>query len=174
VPQIEVKFDIDANGILNVSAKDKATGKQQSIVIKASSGLSDDEIDRMVKDAEAHAEEDRRFHELVAARNHADGMIHATRKSMEQLGEKLESGEKERIESAIKDLEEAVKGEDKDRIQSLTNALAEASGKMAERVYAQQSEAGAGAAGGAPHGESGGGKEDVVDAEFEEVKDDKK
>jgi len=178
VPQIEVKFDIDANGILNVSARDKATGKQQSIVIKASSGLSDDEIDRMVKDAEAHAEEDRRFHELVAARNHADSMIHATRKSMEQLGDKLESGEKDRIESAIKDLEEAVKGEDKDRIQSLTNALGEASGKMAERVYAQQSEAGAGAgagaAGGAPHGESGGGKEDVVDAEFEEVKDDKK
>jgi len=178
VPQIEVKFDIDANGILNVSARDKATGKQQSIVIKASSGLSDDEIDRMVKDAEAHAEEDRRFHELVAARNHADSMIHATRKSMEQLGDKLESGEKDRIESAIKDLEEALKGEDKDRIQSLTNALGEASGKMAERVYAQQSEAGAGAgagaAGGAPHGESGGGKEDVVDAEFEEVKDDKK
>ncbi|MEJ2327894.1 MAG: Hsp70 family protein, partial [Chromatiaceae bacterium] len=101
VPQIEVKFDIDANGILNVSAKDKATGKQQSIVIKASSGLSDAEVERMVKDAAAHAEDDRRFHELVAARNHADSMIHATRKSMEQLGDKVDSSEKERIESAI-------------------------------------------------------------------------
>jgi len=177
VPQIEVKFDIDANGILNVSAKDKATGKHQSIVIKASSGLSDAEIERMVKDAEAHAEDDRRFHELVAARNHADSMIHATHKSMEQLGDKLESGEKERIESAIKDLEEAIKGEDKDRIESLTKSLAEASGKMAERLYAQQGDAGAaGAAGteGAQTGGAGGGSEDVVDAEFEEVKDDKK
>jgi molecular chaperone DnaK len=138
VPQIEVKFDIDANGILNVSAKDKATGKEQSIVIKASSGLSDDEIDRMVKDAEAHADDDRKFHELVAARNQADTMIHATRKSLEQLGDdKLEAGEKDKIESAIKDLEEAMKGEDKDRIESLTKALGDASGKMAERLYAQ-------------------------------------
>jgi molecular chaperone DnaK len=178
VPQVEVKFDIDANGILNVSAKDKATGRQQSIVIKASSGLSDAEIAQMVKDAEAHAEDDRRFHELVAARNHADGMIHATRKSMEQLGDKLESDEKERIESAIKDLEGAIKGEDKDRIESLTKALADASGKMAERIYAQQGEGGAAGAGpsGGPQSSSGGGAggEDVVDAEFEEVKDDKK
>jgi len=138
IPQIEVKFDIDANGILNVSAKDKATGKEQSIVIKASSGLSDDEIDRMVKDAEAHADDDRRFHELVGARNQADTMIHATRKSMEQLGDKLQSGEKESIESAIKDLEEAIKGESKDAIEAKTKALGDASAKMAERLYAQQ------------------------------------
>ncbi|MEA3276053.1 MAG: molecular chaperone DnaK [Pseudomonadota bacterium] len=179
IPQIEVKFDIDANGILNVHAKDKATGKAQSIVIKASSGLSDDEVDSMVKDAEAHVEDDRRFHELVAARNQADSMIHATRKSMEQLGDKMESGEKENIESAIKDLEEAMKGEDKDRIESLTKALGDASAKMAERLYAQQQgEAAdvAGAAGPAGEGEAtgGGAKDDVVDAEFEEVKDDKK
>ncbi len=177
IPQIEVKFDIDANGILNVSAKDKATGKQQSIVIKASSGLSDSEIDRMVKDAEAHAEDDRRFHELVSVRNHADSMIHATRKSLEQLGDKVDSGEKERIESAIKDLEEAMKGEDKERIESLTKALGEVSGKLAERLYAQQQgDAGETPPGAGPSGAESGGeaKDDVVDAEFEEVKDDKK
>jgi molecular chaperone DnaK len=180
VPQIEVKFDIDANGILNVSAKDKATGKEQSIIIKASSGLSDDEIDRMVKDAEAHAEDDRKFHELVAARNHADTMIHATRKSIEQLGDdKLEAGEKERIESAIKELEEAMKGEDKERIDALTKSLGDASAKMAERLYsqAQGGDAGGGAAAGGSAGGaggSGGARDDVVDAEFEEVKDDKK
>jgi molecular chaperone DnaK len=184
VPQSEVKFDIDAHGILTVSAKDKATGKEQSIVIKASSGLADDEIERMVKDAEAHAEDDRRFHELVAARNQADTMIHATRKSMEQLGDKLESGEKESIESAIKELDEAMKGEDKDAIDSKTKALSEASAKMAERLYAQQQgEGAAGGPGAAPGGASGpeaggsgggGDKDDVVDAEFEEVKDDKK
>ncbi|MBK1710084.1 MULTISPECIES: molecular chaperone DnaK [Marichromatium] len=179
VPQIEVKFDIDANGILNVSAKDKATGKEQSIVIKASSGLSDDEIERMVKDAEAHAEDDRHFQELVAARNQADTMIHATRKSMEQLGDKVESGERESIESAIKDLEEAMGGEDKERIEALTKTLGESSAKMAERLYAQNAEAGggeAGAEGGADAQSSGakGGADDVVDAEFEEVKDDKK
>ncbi|MFZ0788822.1 MAG: molecular chaperone DnaK [Chromatiaceae bacterium] len=179
VPQVEVKFDIDANGILNVSAKDKATGKQQSIIIKASSGLTDAEIAQMVKDAEAHAEEDRRFHELISARNHADTMIHATRKSMAQIGDKMEGGEKERIESAIRDLEEAMKGEDKDRIESLTKALGEASAKMAERLYAQSgAQGGAGETGaGEAHHETGGGggaKDDVVDAEFEEVKDDKK
>ncbi|NKN33552.1 molecular chaperone DnaK [Marichromatium bheemlicum] len=178
VPQIEVKFDIDANGILNVSAKDKATGKEQSIVIKASSGLSDDEIDRMVKDAEAHADDDRHFQELVAARNQADTMIHATRKSMEQLGDKVESGERESIESAIKELEEAMKGEDKERIESLTNTLSESSAKMAERLYAQNAEAAGGEAGaeGSAGAQSGakGGADDVVDAEFEEVKDDKK
>ncbi|WPL17141.1 Heat shock protein 70 [Thiorhodovibrio winogradskyi] len=169
VPQIEVKFDIDANGILNVSAKDKATGKEQSIVIKASSGLSDTEIDRMVKDAEAHAEEDRRFQELVGVRNQADSMIHATRKSMEQIGEdKLEAGEKDRIDAAIKDLENAMKGEDKDRIESLTKALGEASAKMAERLYANQQ------GGDAAAGAADATADDVVDAEFEEVKDDKK
>ncbi|WP_133512418.1 molecular chaperone DnaK [Candidatus Thiosymbion oneisti] len=180
VPQIEVKFDIDANGILNVSAKDKATGKKQSIVIKASSGLADDEIERMIKDAEAHAEDDRRFHELVAARNQADTMIHATRKSMEQLGDKLESDEKASIESAIKDLEETMKGEDKDAIDSKIKTLGEASAKMAERLYAQQQGGAPGGAAGPDMGpkaggdETGGNQDDVVDAEFEEVKDDKK
>ncbi|MES9836119.1 MAG: molecular chaperone DnaK [Candidatus Thiodiazotropha sp.] len=179
VPQIEVSFDIDANGILNVSAKDKATGKEQSIVIKASSGLSDDEVDRMIKDAEAHADEDRKFHELIGARNQADTMIHATKKSMEELGEdKLEPGEKEAIESAINELEETMKGDDKEAIEAKTKALAEASGKMAERLYAQKGadEAGAEAgAAGAAEGESSSGAadDDVVDAEFEEVKDNK-
>ena len=176
VPQIEVKFDIDANGILNVSAKDKATGKQQSIVIKASSGLSDAEVQRMVRDAEAHVEDDRRFHELVATRNHADSMIHATRKSMEQLGDKMDAAEKSSIEASIKELEEALKGEDKDRIEQLSKALGEVSGKMAERLYAQN-QAGAAGPGAGPEGPEGGhqggggGKDDVVDAEFEEVKD---
>ena len=186
VPQIEVSFDIDANGILHVSAKDKATGKEQSIKITASSGLSEDEINKMVQDAEAHAAEDKKFHELVTARNSADALIHATRKSMEELGEdKLEAGEKDAIESAIKDLEEAMRGDDKDAIEAKTKALGEASNKMAERLYAQQGgadaaagAAGAGAAGagaGAAGGESqAGGSDDVVDAEFEEVKDDNK
>ncbi|MES9946012.1 MAG: molecular chaperone DnaK [Candidatus Thiodiazotropha sp.] len=178
VPQIEVSFDIDANGILNVSAKDKATAKEQSIVIKASSGLSDDEVDRMVKDAEAHADEDRKFHELIGARNQADSMIHATKKSMEELGEeKLEAGEKEAIESAIKDLEEVMKGDDKDAIEAKTKVLAEASGKMAERLYAEKgadaeaAAADSGAAGSDSASDAGG--DDVVDAEFEEVKDNK-
>ncbi len=181
VPQIEVKFDIDANGILNVSAKDKATGKEQSIVIKASSGLSEEEIERMIKDAEAHAEEDRRFQELVAARNQADTLIHSTRKSMEQLGDKLDANEKERIESAIKQLEEAMKGDDKGRIESATKALSEASAKMAERLYGQQQAGQSASTGAAGHtagtgagGSSSAGSDDVVDAEFEEVKDDKR
>ncbi|MCB1790072.1 MAG: Hsp70 family protein, partial [Gammaproteobacteria bacterium] len=179
VPQIEVKFDIDANGILHVSAKDKATGKETSIRITASSGLSEDEIQKMVKDAEAHADEDKKFHEVVHARNQADSMIHATRKSMAELGDdKLEAGEKEAIENAIKELEEAMKGSDKDEIEAKTKALAEASGKMAERLYSQQSgEAapGAAAGAGAEAADSGSAKadDDVVDAEFEEVKDGK-
>ncbi|MET0025057.1 MAG: molecular chaperone DnaK [Sedimenticola sp.] len=178
VPQVEVSFDIDANGILNVSAKDKATGKEQSIVIKASSGLSDEEVDRMVKDAEMHADEDRKFQELAQVRNQADTMIHATRKSMEELGDdQMEAGEKEAIEGAIKDLEEAMKGDDKDDIEVKTKSLAEASGKMAERLYAQKGAEGAGAeaAAGAAGGDAGGsaGGDDVVDAEFEEVKEDK-
>ena len=182
VPQIEVTFDIDANGILHVSAKDKATGKEQSIVIKASSGLSEEEIEQMVKDAEAHAEEDRKFHELVDARNQAENLIHSTKKSMEELGDKLEAGEKEAIEAAIKDLEGVLKGDDKAAIEAKTKVLVEASGKMAERVYAQQQGEGAQAAGGAGAAGAGAeagqggtaGKDDVVDAEFEEVKDDKK
>ncbi len=174
VPQIEVSFDIDANGILNVSAKDKATGKEQSIVIKASSGLSDDEIERMVKDAEAHAEEDKAFQELAQARNQADNMIHAVRKSMDELGEeKLEEGEKESIEAAIKDLEEAVKADDKDAIEAKTKTLTEASAKMAERIYAEQAPEGDAAAA-AAEAATGSADDDVVDAEFEEVEDEQK
>jgi len=175
VPQIEVTFDIDANGILHVSAKDKATGREQSIQIKASSGLSDAEIDQMVKDAEAHAEEDRKFHELIDTRNQADGLIHATNKSLKDLGDKVSEAEKKEIESAIQALQEAMKGDDKSAIESLTNALGEKSGKLAERVYKEQQSGSGGAGGGsagAAAGESGGGAEgDVVDAEFEEVKD---
>ncbi len=180
VPQIEVVFDIDANGILHVSAKDKATGKEQSIVIKASSGLSDEEVEQMVKDAEAHADEDKKFHELVGIRNQADTLIHATKKSMEELGDdKLEAGEKEAIESAITDLEAAMKTDDGADIEAKTKALGEASGKMAERLYAEKG--GAEAAGGAPGAEAAGdaaganaGADDVVDAEFEEVDEAKK
>ena len=172
MPQIEVTFDIDANGILNVSAKDKATGKEQSIVIKASSGLSDDEIDQMVKDAEAHAEEDKKFAELVSVRNQADQMIHATEKSLEEMGDKVEQEERLQIENAIKDLKDVLDKDDKDIIETKTQALAQASGKLAERMYAQASAdtppEGAGDAPGKP------GEEDVVDAEFEEVDDNKK
>jgi len=174
VPQIEVTFDIDANGILNVSAKDKASGKEQSIIIKASSGLSDDEIENMVKDAEAHAAEDKKFHELVDARNQADGMIHATKKSMDELGDKLEADEKTSIEAAIKDLEEVIKGEDKEVIEAKTKALTDASAKMAERLYAEKGAEQQGApAGDAGAEQPSAADDDVVDAEFEEV-DDKK
>ncbi len=177
VPQIEVNFDIDANGILNVSAKDKATGKEQSIVIKASSGLSDEEIDKMVKDAEAHAEEDRKAKELIETRNMAENMIHATQKSMKEMGDKVEEQEKKDIEAAIADLEEAIKGDDKDLISEKTTKLTEVAGKLAERAYAEQQEGGA-----APGAETASEAEssstnkddDVVDAEFEEVKDDDK
>jgi len=175
VPQIEVNFDIDANGILHVTAKDKATGKEQSITIKASSGLSDEEIDNMVKDAEAHADEDARFHELVDARNQADNLIHATKKSLDDLADKVEADEKTEIEAAIEDVQTALKGEDKDEIEAKTKALSEKAGKLAERAYAQQAEAGAEA--GAAEGEKpaeNATTDDVVDAEFEEVKDDKK
>jgi molecular chaperone DnaK len=171
VPQIEVTFDIDANGILNVSARDKATGKQQSIVIKANSGLSEDEIKRMIKDAEAHAEEDRRFNELVTARNQGDQMIHAVEKSLKDLGAEVQEDEKKKIEEAIADLRAALKTDDKDAITAKTEALAQASAKLAERAYAKaQPSAQAGAAAG---GESAKKNEDVVDAEFTEVKDKK-
>jgi molecular chaperone DnaK len=173
MPQIEVSFDIDANGILNVSAKDKATGKEQSIVIKASSGLSDDEIEKMVKDAEAHADEDKKFHELVSARNQGDNMIHAVKKSMDEMGDKLEADEKSKIEAAISDLEEALKTDDKDEIEAKTKALTDASAKMAEQMYAQQAEQGADAGQANASGEQAA-DDGVVDAEFEEVKDDKK
>ena len=172
VPQIEVVFDIDANGILNVSAKDKATGKEQSIVIKASSGISDDEIDQMVKDAEAHAEEDRKFKELVDTRNQGEGLIHATKKSMDELGEKLEAAEKEKIEAAIKELEEVLPGDDKEAIDVKVQALSEASSEMAKRLYAEQADAASDMSG--EQEQSAGSNDDVVDAEFEEVKDDKK
>jgi molecular chaperone DnaK len=175
-PQVEVAFDIDANGILNVSAKDKATGKQQSIIIKASSGLSEEEIKRMVKDAEAHAEEDRKARELVDARNQADNLIHATRKSLAELGDKVEAGEKSDAEAAMKELEEALKGSaDKARIEELTRKLGATAGKLAERIYKAQAQAQGGAQAQQPGGQSAGesGGENVVDAEFEEV-DDKK
>ncbi len=174
VPQIEVSFDIDANGILNVSAKDKATGKEQSIVIKASSGLSDDEIENMVKDAEAHAEEDKKFSELVATRNTADQMIHATEKSLEEMGDKVEQEERMQIENAIKDLKEVLDKDDKDIIETKTQALAEASSKLAERMYAQNDAGGGDASGGAGAQDAGAAADDdVVDAEFEEVDDNK-
>jgi molecular chaperone DnaK len=169
VPQVEVTFDIDANGILHVSAKDKATGKEQSIQIKASSGLSDEEVDQMVKDAEVHAEEDRKFHELIDVRNQADGLIHATNKSLKDLGDKVEEAEQKDIEAAIEELQEVMKGDDKEAIEAKTQALGEKSGKLAERVYKEQAEQGAGAEAGAEAQADAG--EDVVDAEFEEVKD---
>jgi molecular chaperone DnaK len=178
IPQVEVTFDIDANGILNVSARDKATGRAQSIVIRASSGLGEAEIKRMVKDAEAHAAEDRKFHELVNTRNHADNLVHATRKSLKDLGDKVSNQEKGEIEDAIKELEDTLKSDDKARIEARTQRLTDLSGKLMERVYREQG--GAGAAGGGPQEQAGGGEhrkagsEDVVDAEFEEVRDDKK
>lgn len=174
IPQIEVSFDIDANGILNVSAKDKATGKEQSIVIKASSGLSDDEVDKMVKDAEAHADEDKKFEELIDVRNKADGLIHATRKSMNDENVTMEEGEKEAIEAAIKDLESVIKGDDKAEIEAKTEALSQASAKMAERMYAAAQEQAQAAEGGDTSGEQKSAEDDVVDAEFEEVDDKKK
>jgi molecular chaperone DnaK len=173
-PQVEVSFDIDANGILNVSAKDKATGKAQSIVIKASSGLSDEEVKRMVKDAEAHAEEDRKLRELVDARNQADGLIHAAEKGMADLGDKVSGEERAAIENAVRDLKEVIKKDDKAIIDAKAKALADASGKMAERLYAAKNEAGAQGGPQASGGDAGGKKDDVVDAEFEEVKKDQK
>ena len=174
VPQIEVTFDIDANGILNVSAKDKATGKEQSIVIKASSGLSDDEIEKMVQDAEANAEADRQFEELTSARNMAEGLANASRKTLEEAGDKATAEEKSAIEAAIKEVEEVVKSDDKEAIEAATNKLSEASSSLAQKMYAEQQQAGAtGAEAAADAGSSQGAADDVVDAEFEEVKDDK-
>ncbi len=165
-PQIEVTFDIDANGILNVSAKDKATGKEQSIVIKASSGLSDEEVEAMVRDAEANADADREFEELVQVRNTADGLVHATRKTLEDAKDKVTDDEKTAIEAAITGVEEALAGNDKADIEAKTKALTEASSSLAERLYAEQAQQAEGA-------EQSGANEDddVVDAEFEEVKD---
>jgi molecular chaperone DnaK len=177
VPQIEVTFDIDANGILNVSAKDKATGKQQSIIIKASSGLTDEEVQRMVKDAEMHAAEDKKLRELVEARNQADNMIHAVNKSLEELGGKVETVEKQQIEAAIKDLQEAIKSDDAERIKQRTTALTEHAGKLAQRVYQQEAagqQAGAAGAQSASQTADSAGADNVVDADYEEVKDNDK
>jgi molecular chaperone DnaK len=179
LPQIEVTFDIDANGILHVGAKDKATGKENKITIKANSGLSEAEIEKMVKDAEANAADDKIKLELVQARNQADAMIHSVRKSVGEHGDKLDAGEKEKIEAALKDAEEAIKGDDKAAIEAKTEALMTASQKLGEKVYAEQAAAAAAAGGGAPGGESPQGAQgasakpaddNVVDAEFKEVK----
>src|SRR6202048_2589707 len=145
MPQVEVSFDIDANGILNVSAKDKASGKEQKIIIKASSGLNEDEIKRMVRDAEAHAEEDKRFRELVDARNKADGMIHTVEKTVKDLGEKVDAGERAKVESALWYLRTALKGEDRNVIEKKSDALAQASAAIAQRAYASEQGAGPGA-----------------------------
>jgi len=176
MPQIEVTFDIDANGILNVHAKDKATGKEQSIVIKASSGLSDEEVEKMVNDAEANAEADRNFEELVTARNQGDAIVHATKKTLAEAGDKATEEEKTAIEAAISELEEALKGDDKEVIEAKTQALTEASSGLAQKMYAEQAAAGAEGAEGAEQAEATqeAGADDIVDAEFEEVKDDEK
>jgi molecular chaperone DnaK len=171
-PQVEVTFDIDANGILNVSAKDKATGKEQRIVIKASSGLSEDEIKRMVRDAEAHAEEDKKFRELVETRNKADGLVHSVEQTLKDLGEKVATEERVKVENALNDLKAVLKDDDKDKIEKKLEALMQASSAIAQQAYAQQSGEG-GEAAAAAGGAEGSGKDrgDVLDAEFEEVKD---
>lgn len=182
MPQIEVTFDIDANGILHVSAKDKATGKENKIKIQASSGLSDEEVERMVKDAEAHAEEDHKAFELVSSRNQCDAMIHSVKKSLAEHGDKLEGDEKSKIEAALKDAEEAIKSNDKETIDAKTQALTEASHKLAEKMYSQEQgqqaqHESAGAESSSSSSSSGKGEKtvegEVVDAEFEEVKDKK-
>jgi molecular chaperone DnaK len=178
MPQIEVTFDIDANGILHVSAKDKATGKENKIKIQASSGLSEDEIQRMVKDAEAHAEEDKKIRETVDARNQCDHMVHTVKKALSEHGEKVGADEKAKVEAALKDAEEAMKSDDKEKIEAATQTLAQAAQKLGEQAYAQEQAKQQGAAGGAqPQGSAQGGKQpddgNVVDAEYEEVKDKK-
>jgi molecular chaperone DnaK len=179
IPQIEVTFDIDANGILHVGAKDKATGKENKITIKANSGLTEDEIQKMVRDAEANATEDAKKVELVQARNQGDAMIHSVRKSLGEHGEKLDASEKEAIESALKDVEEAIKGDDKAAIEAKTEALMTASQKLGEKMYADQqaAQAAAGAGAGAEHAHAQAepqaahaGDDNVVDADFKEVK----
>jgi molecular chaperone DnaK len=169
MPQIEVTFDIDANGIVNVSAKDKATNKEQQIRIQASGGLSESDIEKMVKDAEAHAEDDKKRKAAVEAKNHADALVHSTEKALSEHGSKVEETERRAIEDALSDLKEALKGEDADAILTKTNTLAQASMKLGEAMYKQQGEADAKAAADAAHG----GHDDVVDAEFTEVDDDK-
>ena len=180
VPQVEVTFDLDANGILNVSAKDKATGKEQSIRITASGGLSEEDIEKMVQDAEANAEADKKFEEVIAARNSCDGMIHAARKTLEEAGEHSTVDERAAIEAAISEAEEAMKGDDKDAIEAATNKITEATGPVAQKMYAAQEAEGAAAAGASAGADAGGSADaaadegDVVDAEFEEVKEEGK
>ncbi|MDP2258020.1 MAG: Hsp70 family protein, partial [Polaromonas sp.] len=174
-PQIEVSFDIDANGILHVGAKDKGTGKENKITIKANSGLSEAEIQQMVKDAELNAEEDKKKVEFVQAKNSAEAMVHSVKKSLGEYGDKLDAGEKEKIETAIKNMEEALKGEDKAAIEAKNAALMEASQKLGEKMYADmqasQADAGAGAAAGAEQAQAKQAADDnVVDAEVKEVK----
>ncbi len=175
VPQIEVTFDIDANGILNVSAKDKATGKEQKIVIKASSGLSEDEVDAMIKDAEAHADEDRKHRETVETRNQADAMVHGAEKALKDLADKIDDDDRQSVEAAIEEVKKALEGSDKSEIEAKTQALAEATAKLTEKAYSAGAEAGDGPepvdANASAQADS---NDDVVDAEFEEVKDDKK
>jgi len=171
--QVEVTFDLDANGILNVSAKDKATGKEQSIRITASGGLSDDEIEQMVQDAEANAEADKKFEELVAARNTAEGMVHAARKTLEEAGEHATDDERAAIEAAIAESEEAIKSDDAAAMEAATTKLTEATGSVAQKMYAAQQAEGAEAESGAEAADDAD-QGDVVDAEFEEVKEDKR
>jgi molecular chaperone DnaK len=170
MPQIEVSFDLDANGILNVSAKDKATGKEQSIEIKASSGLSDEEIEQMVKDAEAHAEDDKKFEELVQARNLGENLVHSCKKTLEEAKEKVEESEKEAIEKGIQELEEALKTDDKEVIDEKVKALSEASAPLAQRLYEEESNKQNQE--NQENNSSDDGSE-VVDADFEEVKEEK-
>jgi molecular chaperone DnaK len=178
MPQVEVTFDIDANGIMHVSAKDKATGKEQKIIIKASSGLTEDEIKRMVSDAESHAEEDKKFHELVTTRNQADAMLHSVEKTLKDLGEKVSGEDRAKAESAIADLRSVLKGDDKEAIERKLEALTQASAGIAQQAYAA-GQPGEGAAPGGAAGSAGAGadakakadSDNVVDAEFEEVAD---
>ena len=173
MPQIEVSFDIDANGILNVSAKDKATNKEQSITIQASSGLSEEEIEKMVQDAEANAEDDKKFEELVQARNAADTLIHGCKKTLDESADKVEPSEKESIEAAIVDLEEALKGEDKNQIEEKTKSLADASSSLAQRLYAEQQQEAQTNENNSESDSSNSSNDEVVDADFEEVKEEK-
>jgi molecular chaperone DnaK len=174
VPQIEVSFDIDANGIVNVQAKDKATGKEQQIRIQASGGLSESEIQKMVKDAEAHAEEDKKRKAGVEAKNHAEALVHSTEKALAEHGSKVGDAERRAIETGLADLKEALKGDDADAISAKTNTLAQASMKLGEAMYKQSEGGGGGGDAGGPDAGAGAKKDDVVDAEFTEVDDDKK
>jgi molecular chaperone DnaK len=171
MPQIEVTFDIDANGIVNVQAKDKGTGKEQQIRIQASGGLSEADIEKMVKDAEAHATEDKKRRELVESKNQADALVHTTEKSLKEYGDKIGEADRTAIENAISDLKEALKGDDVESIKAKAQTLAQASMKLGEAMYAAQKQGGDGST---PGGTGGDAKEDVVDAEFTEVDDDKK